>query len=50
MKQTWILIADSSRARIFTTDAPSSPMEELEGFSHAESRLHDREIDIRFAG
>jgi protein required for attachment to host cells len=50
MKQTWILIADSSRARIFTTDAPSSPLEELEGFSHAESRLHDREITSDLPG
>lgn len=50
MKLTWILVADSSRARIFSTDSPSSPLEEREGFSHAESRLHDREITADLPG
>jgi len=50
MKLTWILIADSSRARMFTTDAPSSPLEEMEGFSHAEGRLHDREMTADLPG
>ena len=50
MKLTWILIADSSRARIFSTDSPSSPLEELEGFSHAESRLHDRDMTADLPG
>ena len=50
MKLTWILIADSSRARIFTADTPSSPLQEREDFSHAESRLHDREITADLPG
>jgi protein required for attachment to host cells len=50
MKLTWILIADSTRARIFTADTPSSPLEEIEDFSHNEGRLHDREMTSDLPG
>ena len=50
MKLTWILVADSARARIFTADTPSSPLEEIEGFSHAEGRLHDRDLTTDLPG
>lgn len=50
MKLTWILVADSTRARIFTADTPSSTLEEIEDFSHAEGRLHDREITSDLPG
>jgi protein required for attachment to host cells len=50
MKLTWILVADSTRARIFTADTPSAPLEEIEDFSHTEGRLHDREITSGLPG
>ncbi len=50
MKLTWILIADSTRARVFTADTPSSPLEEIEDFSHAVGRLHDREMTSDLPG
>ncbi|MFU8789040.1 MAG: host attachment protein [Methylobacter sp.] len=50
MKLTWILIADSTRARIFTADSSAASLEEIEGFSHTESRLHDREITSDLPG
>lgn len=50
MKLTWVLVADSTRARIFTADTPSSPLEEIEDFSHTEGRLHDREITSDLPG
>ncbi len=50
MKLTWILVADSTRARIFTADSPSSPLEEIEDISHTEGRLHDREITSDLPG
>lgn len=50
MKLTWIVVADSTRARIFTADTPSSPLEEIEDFSHTEGRLHDREITSDLPG
>lgn len=50
MKLTWILVADNTRARIFTADTPSSPLEEIEDYSHSEGRLHDREITTDLPG
>ncbi len=50
MKLTWILVADTTRARIFTADTPSSPLEEIEDLSHTEGRLHDREITSDLPG
>lgn len=50
MKPFWILVADSSRARIFAADTPSSPLEELEDIAHTEGRLHDREITADLPG
>jgi len=50
MKLTWILVADSTRARIFTADTPASPLEEIEDFSHVEGRLHDREMTSDLPG
>ncbi|MDO9424010.1 MAG: host attachment protein [Methylobacter sp.] len=50
MKLTWILVADSTRARIFTADTSASPLEEIEDFSHTEGRLHDRDITSDLPG
>jgi len=44
MKPTWILVADSSRARIFTAATPSAPLEELEDLTHPESREHEQDL------
>ena len=44
MKPTWIVVADSSRARIFTAATPSAPLEELEDLTHPESREHEQEL------
>ncbi len=50
MKLTWILVADNTRARIFTAETPSSPLAEIEALSHTEGRLHDREITSDLPG
>jgi protein required for attachment to host cells len=50
MKLTWIIVADSSHARIFTAESPSSALEEIEGFTHGESRLQDRELTTDLPG
>jgi protein required for attachment to host cells len=50
MKLTWVLVADTTRARIFTAETPSSPLEEIEDLSHTEGRLHDREITSDLSG
>lgn len=50
MKLTWILVADNTRARIFTADTPSSPLEEIDDLSDTAGRLHDREITSDLPG
>lgn len=50
MKTTWILVADSSRARIFTADKPSSPLTELETIAHPEGRMHERDMTSDLPG
>jgi protein required for attachment to host cells len=50
MKSTYILVADNVRARIFTAESPSSPLQEIEALAHTEGRLHDREMTSDFPG
>jgi protein required for attachment to host cells len=50
MKAAWILVANNSNARIFTAETPSSPLTEVEDFSHSESRFHDRELTTDLPG
>ena len=50
MKSTLILVADNVRARIFTAETPSSPLEEIEAMAHTEGRLHDRDITSDYPG
>lgn len=40
----WVLIAESSRARIFLLSKLFSPLEEIEGFIHSASRLHEQTL------
>lgn len=50
MSKFWILVSDSSRARIFSSDTASSPIVEIEDLTHPESRLHTREITSDLPG
>ncbi|MGR9099595.1 MAG: host attachment protein [Gammaproteobacteria bacterium] len=50
MKASWILVADSCRARIFTADTPSSALREIEDFAHAEGRLHEQSMTSDLSG
>ena len=43
-KHAWILVADSARARIFSVDGATAPLNPIEQLVHPESRLHDRDI------
>ncbi|MDH5472348.1 MAG: host attachment protein [Gammaproteobacteria bacterium] len=44
MSTTWVIVADSSRARIFTAETSTSSLQEIETLAHPEGRLHDKEI------
>lgn len=50
MKQTWIVVAESTRARIFSTKGAGKSLEEVADLSHPESRLHDRELSSDLPG
>ena len=39
-----IVVADSSRARIFTADSARSPLNEIETMAHPEGRMHEQDM------
>jgi len=44
MKKTWILVADSARARIFTAEHVSGPLREVKDIAHSEAHLKDQDL------
>ncbi len=43
MKQSWVLVADHTRARIFAMENPSKPLQEVADLVHAAGGLLDQE-------
>lgn len=50
MKTTWIVVAESARARIFTMSGTRGKLREVADLSHPESRLHDTELSSDVPG
>lgn len=50
MAYTWVVVADSVRARIFTAETSTSGLAELETMTHPEGRMHDRDITSDLPG
>lgn len=50
MSKAMVVVADSTRARIFTTESLNSPLNEIEVMAHPEGRLHDRDITSDLPG
>jgi len=50
MTYTWVVVADSTRARIFNAESSSANLAETEGLLHPESRLHDRDLTSDLPG
>jgi len=44
MTKTWVVVADTSRARIFSADTPASQLLETETLTHPEARLHQGDL------
>jgi protein required for attachment to host cells len=44
MPKTWVLIADTTRARVFLAEKPMGGLEEVDVLVHTESRLHEQEL------
>ena len=44
VEPTWVVVAESSRARIFVMDGLQSPLREVEDLVNPEGRAHEREL------
>jgi protein required for attachment to host cells len=50
MTYTWVVVADSTRARIFNAETSSAPLSEVETLTQPEGRMHDRDITADLPG
>lgn len=50
MNAIWVVVADSTRARLFSTGEPSGSLTEFETLVHPESRLHQGDLVADRAG
>ena len=50
MKSTFVLVADSSQARLFTVESSTSPLQEIETLVNPINRLHEQEITSDLPG
>jgi protein required for attachment to host cells len=50
MTYTWVVVADSTRARIFSAESSSASLSEVETLTHPEGRMHDRDITSDLPG
>ena len=50
MKNTWVLVADSSRARLFVAGSATSALTEFETLTHMEAKQHERKITSDLPG
>ena len=50
MAKVWVLVADSTVARIFSAASPIGPLEELETMSHPEGRLREQDLVTDHSG
>jgi protein required for attachment to host cells len=44
MQKTWVVAAESSRARIFVSENRVSPLSEVEDFAHTEGRAKEQDM------
>jgi len=44
MPNTWVVVADSGSARIFTADSPTGKLVEREDYAHMEARIPERRL------
>jgi len=50
MKLTWLVVADNSKARIFSVDSRMGSIEEIDSIEHSEARLHEQEMTSDLPG
>jgi protein required for attachment to host cells len=50
MRKTWVLVAESSRAKLYTVNGRLAPITEIEALVHPESRMHEGDLVSDSAG
>ncbi|HEC15498.1 MAG TPA: host attachment protein [Sedimenticola sp.] len=50
MTTAWVLVADATRARIFSAEKPTAGLTEVQALSHPEGRLHEGDLTSDTAG
>jgi len=50
MQNTWVLVAESSRAKLYTVNGRLAPITEIEALVHPESRMHEGDLVSDSAG
>jgi protein required for attachment to host cells len=50
MEPTWILVADSGRARLFEVDRPRGPLAETAGYVNPADRLREQDLETDAPG
>lgn len=50
MSRTWILVAESSRAKLYASDGTLAPLSELEDLVHPAGRMHEGDLVSDRAG
>jgi len=50
MQNTWVLVAESSRAKLYTVNGRLAPITEIEAMVHPESRMHEGDLVSDSAG
>ena len=49
-QKSWVLVADSARARLFSTATPAAPLVEVEDMLNPSARLREHELDSDRSG
>ena len=50
MAKTWVVVADSSGARILMAEKPAAGLSEVDSLEHPEGRLHEQELTSDLPG
>ena len=50
MSITWVVVAESSRAKIYEMDSPQAPLRDIREFTHPDSRKHEHDLTSDLPG
>ena len=50
MPKTWVVVAESSRAKVYELTAVNKPLTEIDAFVHPEARLHEKDLTSDYPG